>query len=50
MQDPIYVKKIQEADAALASKLESDASLTVSRDKKDLDREDADGRRTRHQA
>jgi hypothetical protein len=32
MQDPIYVKKIQEADAALARKLDSDGSLTVSRE------------------
>jgi hypothetical protein len=32
MQDPIYVKKIQEADAALGRKLDSDGSLTVSRE------------------
>ena len=32
MQDPVYVKKIQEADAALARKLDSDVSRNESRE------------------
>ena len=32
MQDPVYVKKIQEADAALSRKLDSDATRSESRE------------------